>query len=424
MAKITAEMLIKQSEQQAEQSQSPLAAYNDAYLYGGSAKPLIIKDGDKVEIELSKLKPYQNQPFQLYNTDKMSELADNIKENGVLNPLIVRPIENTDNYEILAGHNRAKAAELAGLDKVPCIVRYVDDEQAALILVDTNLQQREEILPSEKAFAYKLRLDAMKKQGKRTDIQLVEQSSTSSQKSRECVDDKLSGRQVQKYIRLTYLVKPLLQKVDDKQIPVNAGVELSYIDDEQQRMIYNNMRYAGKLPIEQAKLMRMVAEQSGLTNSVITSILAGTYIPPKSKAEQPIESAPPETVSKSNLVQQNHNGEQIKAMIDKITEPASSPAPTVEVIPSVPIVQAATESKEKSPTEDTTADDKIVSFAGVRMNEADAERAAGAAVRTAIRKVDELLKWANQTQSERTLNFLSIAHSALVNFMYSAGIKE
>lgn len=408
--KITADMLIKQSEQQAEQSQSPLAAYNDAYLYGGSAKPLIIKDGDKVEIELSKLKPYQNQPFQLYNTDKMSELADNIKENGVLNPLIVRPIENTDNYEILAGHNRAKAAELAGSSKVPCIVRYVDDSQAALILVDTNLQQRDEILPSERAFAYKLRLDAKKRQGKRTDLTSGQFDQKLGSRDELAAEMGQSSKQIQRFIRLTYLFRPLLNLVDDKQIPVNAGVELSYIaDEEMQRMIYNNMRKEEKLSIEQAKLLRKISSESVFSNAIIISVLDGTYEPPKPKAAPPIEAAAPEPIYEQPPVRSSHNGEQIKNMIDKIAEP---------------IVSESHNEKEKSPTVESNVDDKEVSFAGVRTNEADAERATGAAVRTAIRKVDELLKWAKQTQNERAFNFLSVAHSALVNFKQSAGIKE
>lgn len=355
--KITADMLLNQTAAQSEQPQSPLAAYNDAYLFGGSAAPLIIKDGDKVEIEVSKLQPYKNQPFNLYNTDKMNDLAENIKENGVLNPLIVRPIENTSDYEILAGHNRAKAAELAGLDKVPCIVRYVDDEQAALILVDTNLQQRDEILPSERAFAYKLRLDAKKRQGKRTDLTSGQFGQKLGSRDELATEMGQSGKQIQRFIRLTYLFRPLLKLVDDKQIPVNAGVELSYMTEQHQEQLYYWLSAHGeKISIEQAKQFRAVSNVSDerLPEYKIAAIIDGTYIPPKPKAEPPIETAAPES-EPERKPEPVREPEPIK--------PVPSPVPpalTVEDIPSAPA--ELSERKEKSPTTDTTVDDEIDVF--------------------------------------------------------------
>lgn len=194
---------------------------------------------DIQQIEVYKLIPFEGQPFKPYSNDKLMELAEDISEHGILSPLIVRPHENT--YQILAGHNRANAAMLAGLDMVPCIVKDVDDDVAESIMLNTNLNQREKLLPSEKAFAYKMRLDSMKRQGKRTDL-------TSSQVGTKLRSDEMlasqigeSRNQIQRYIRLTDLVTELINMVDDDSVSVGAGVSLSYLKKDDQRAVLNFM---------------------------------------------------------------------------------------------------------------------------------------------------------------------------------------
>ncbi len=192
---------------------------------------------------LSKLKPFSKHPFKPYNEEKMIELAESIKEQGLIVPILVRPIEDKKySHEIVAGHNRVKAAQLAGLRKISCDVRNIDDDTATIIMIDSNLQQRESILPSEKAFAYKYKLDAIKSQGKRNDITLS-QVETKLKKLR--TDELLSQNsndsrnQIQRFIRLTNLVSPLLDKVDEKKLAFIPAVELSYLSKEEQEWLYD-----------------------------------------------------------------------------------------------------------------------------------------------------------------------------------------
>jgi len=173
-------------------------------------------------IAVDQLTEYPNQPFKPYTEIKLKELADDIAENGILSPIRVRPHNGV--YQILAGHNRRNAAVLAGFDKVPCIVKDADDDSAALIVVNTNLNQREELLPSEKAFAYKMQADSLAKVGVhnvRTTSELAE------------INDE-SKRNIQYYIRLTHLSPPLLKMVDEKLIPFRSGVNLSYLQNDEQ----------------------------------------------------------------------------------------------------------------------------------------------------------------------------------------------
>ena len=183
-------------------------------------------------IAVDQLTEYPNQPFKPYTEIKLKELADDIAENGILSPIRVRPHNGA--YQILAGHNRRNAAILAGLDKVPCIVKDSDDDSAALIVVNTNLNQREELLPSEKAFAYKMQMEALNQQGKRTDLT----SGTMCRKLNSAEKIKASAgeseRNIRNYIRLTHLSSPLLKMVDEKFIPFRSGVNLSYLQNDEQ----------------------------------------------------------------------------------------------------------------------------------------------------------------------------------------------
>lgn len=212
----------------------------------------------------------QRQPFKMYTPEKLEELADSVRSNGIIEPICVRPKPGS-RMEIIAGHNRVEAAKLAGLRTVPAIVQQLDDIQAAIMLVDSNLKHRETLLPSEKAFAYKLRLESLKRQGQRT-------NSTSGQivpkleRSRDEVDPDTSGRQIQRYIRLTYLIQPLLNLVDEGKPGFAAAVDLSFLTVEEQTMLLHVMEETGKIPNgAQAKLLRKAAGQ--LTEEAIRDVL-------------------------------------------------------------------------------------------------------------------------------------------------------
>ena len=177
-------------------------------------------------IRLDKLHPFENHPYKIMDDEAMDELEASIADVGLLNRIIVRPLENTeDEYEIISGHRRVHAAELLGMKEVPAVVYFIDQDEATLLMVDSN-NQREMLLPSEKAFAYKMKMDALSHQGK-TCGQV-------GHKSREEISEADSGRTVQRYIRLTYLVPELLELMDNGKIALTVGVELSYLDDRSQ----------------------------------------------------------------------------------------------------------------------------------------------------------------------------------------------
>ena len=181
-------------------------------------------------ISINKLHPFKDHPYKVLDNDEMNSLIESVQEHGVMSPLIVRPLEGTtDQYEIISGHRRFRAAQKAGLNEVPAFIRPVSRDEAAIMLVDSNLH-REHILPSEKAFAYKMKAEALKHQGK-TCGQV-------GHKSREDVSDTDSGRQVQRYIRLTNLIPELLDLMDEGKIAFSVGVELSYLPHEIQQDLF------------------------------------------------------------------------------------------------------------------------------------------------------------------------------------------
>ena len=186
------------------------------------------KTQEIVPMDIKELKPYAEQPFKVLIDNSMDELCASIEQYGVLSPIIVRP-HSEGGYEVLSGHRRMKACELLGIEEVPVVIKELDDDTAAILLVDSNLQ-RENILPSEKAFAYKLKLEALKHQGKKletTSGQFVQKSKTSVETVGESVGE--NYKTVQRYIRLTNLIDPLLEMIDKNKIAMSAGVELSYL---------------------------------------------------------------------------------------------------------------------------------------------------------------------------------------------------
>jgi len=228
-----------------------------------------------MDIPLTEISDFPNHPFKVTVDEKMLEMADSVKRYGVLVPAIVRPKQG-GGYEMIAGHRRKKASELAERPTLNCIVRDLTDDEAIIIMVDSNLQ-REVILPSEKAFAYKMKLDAMKRQGHRTDLTCATPlHKLDGKKSREILAEQTgeSHEQIRKYIRLTELIPELLDMVDENKIALRPAVELSYLAEKEQRLLYEEIGYSDCTPSHaQAIKMRKFAEQGQLTAEVISSIM-------------------------------------------------------------------------------------------------------------------------------------------------------
>lgn len=225
-----------------------------------------------VDIPLSEISDFPDHPFKVKMDEAMMEMADSIRQYGVLVPGMVRPKES-GGYEMVAGHRRKMASELAQKPTMPCLVRDLTDDEAIIIMVDSNLQ-REKILPSEKAFAYKMRLEAMKRQGQRTDLTSVPvaQKSTSRVELGKAVGE--SQDQVRRYIRLTNLIPPLLDMVDENKIAMRPAVELSYLSEHEQTTLHEMMELEDCTPSHaQAIKMRQFSESGKLTEEVILSIM-------------------------------------------------------------------------------------------------------------------------------------------------------
>ena len=225
------------------------------------------------EIPLSELHPFRNPPFKVKDDEAMMETADSIKQYGVLVPAIARP-DPEGGYELVAGHRRHRASELAGKETMPVIVRDLDDDAATIIMVDSNLQ-REILLPSERAFAYKMKLEAVKHQGARTDLtsrQLGEKSQTSIQKVADQAGE--SQRQVQRYIRLTELIPKLLDMVDEKKIALNPAYELSFLKKEEQVDLLDAMDSEQATPsLSQAQRLKKYSQEGHLTLDMMRVIM-------------------------------------------------------------------------------------------------------------------------------------------------------
>ena len=216
----------------------------------------VVNEESAMEIEISKIHPFKNHPFKVLDDEKMQDLVESVKINGVLTPVLLRMDENEE-YEMVSGHRRMHAAQLAGLTTIPAIVRELSDDDAIVAMVDANIQ-REELLPSEKAFAYKMKLDAMKRQGIRTDLTCVQNEHKSGKKSRELLGEQvgISSVQVTRYIRLTELIPKLLDLVDNKKLQFTVAVDISYIDKEVQEWIYEYISDAGFIKPKQIAALR------------------------------------------------------------------------------------------------------------------------------------------------------------------------
>lgn len=238
------------------------------------------KKNNKDEIILihqSKLKSFDEQPYKVLFDESMEELIKSIRENGILTPIIVRKLKN-DMYQIISGHRRVEAGRKARIHKFPAIIKNLNDDEAIILLVDSNLQ-RENILPSEKAYAYKLKLDAMKRQGKRTDLTSDQVGRKLGMESREILAEQVgeSKNQISRYIRLTNLIDKLLNMVDSKKMPFNVGVELSYLGSRAQAYIAEILEYDEiMLSIGQAHKIRILADEGRIEEDKILSVIYDT----------------------------------------------------------------------------------------------------------------------------------------------------
>ena len=226
-----------------------------------------------IDIPIKDIKDFPNHPFKVIDNEEMEQMRDSIKENGVLVPVLVRPKED-GTYEMISGHRRKRASELAELDTIPCIIRDLTDDEATIIMVDSNMQ-REEILPSEKAFAYKMKFEALGHQGKGAELtsgQVVRKLETTDIIGKDNND---SGRQVRRYIRLTELIPELLEKVDRKEIAFLPAVELSYLTEEQQYTLLDCIEYNDATPSHaQSIKMKKMSQAGTLTEDDIDDILS------------------------------------------------------------------------------------------------------------------------------------------------------
>lgn len=229
---------------------------------------------DKIEkIKINELIPFENHPFKTRTGDEENELVESIRTNGMLVPIIVRS-SSAGKYEIISGHRRVESCKELGIDTIPAIVKELTDEEAVITMVDANLQ-RENLLPSEKAFAYKMKMEAMKSQGKRTDLTSGQVGTKLRADEQIAANSEESARQIQRYIRLTYLIHELLKMVDEHRIAFTPAVEISYLSERQQRMLYEEIVFADATPsLSQAQHLRRFSEQGRLSVDTVFAVLS------------------------------------------------------------------------------------------------------------------------------------------------------
>ena len=223
-----------------------------------------------MDLEIVKIRPFKDHPFKVVDDDKMQDLVESIRTNGILSPVLVRPVGN-DVYEMVSGHRRMHAAVILGMERVPAIIREMSDDEAIVKMVDANIQ-REELLPSEKAFAYRMKMEAMKRQGSRRDL-------TSDQNDPKLSawtigeESGISGSQVKRYIRLTELIPELLDYVDQKRVQFTVAVEISYIDREIQKWLFEYIKDNGVVKMNQISLLRAQLQAGAITQAKMIALL-------------------------------------------------------------------------------------------------------------------------------------------------------
>ena len=229
----------------------------------------------KKNIPIEKLRPFENHPYKVQDNEEMDALAESIKVHGVVSPIIVRPLENTtDEYEIISGHRRVMASRKAGITEIPALIVSLDRDAAAIVLVDSNLH-REHILPSEKAFAYKMKAEALAHQGWRSDLTSCQVGAKLRTDEQIAADANDSARQIQRYIRLTNLIPEILQYVDEGRISFTPAVELSYLNEQEQYDLLEQMELNDCTPsLSQACRFKKISQEEGLTPEVIATVMS------------------------------------------------------------------------------------------------------------------------------------------------------
>ena len=266
-----------------------------------------------VNIPVEKIHPFEGHPYKVLDNDEMNTLIESIQQKGVISPIVVRPLENTeDEYEIISGHRRLRASVKAGLETVPALIYAVSRDEAAIMLVDSNLH-REHILPSERAFAYKLKAEALKHQGKRSDLTSV-QVAPKLATEQIGVTENVSKDTVKRYIRLTNLIPELLDLVDEERIAFTPAVELSYLNEVEQADLVEEIRVCDATPnLSQAQRLRAISREEGLTPEHIGEILAEEKANQREKIRIPAERI-------RKYFPKSYTTEQIEKAIIKICE--------------------------------------------------------------------------------------------------------
>ena len=268
----------------------------------------VVNEESAMEIDIASIHPFAGHPFKVVDDEKMQDLVESVRENGVITPVLIRPAENNQ-YEMISGHRRMHAAELAGLSTIPAIVRDMTDDEAVIAMVDANIQ-REELLPSEKAFAFKMKMDAIKHQGITFGHDVQKWSHEEIGK-----ESGMSGRQVNRYIRLTELVPELLDLVDCKKINLTLAVDISYIDKEIQKWIFEYIRDNGFIKPNQITALRKQLGTETVSQNFMISIFNNAIAPKKTNRKI--------TLSEKKLTRyfpQEYSQEQMEKVIETLLE--------------------------------------------------------------------------------------------------------
>lgn len=276
----------------------------------------VVNEESAMEIEIDKIKSFAGHPFKVIDDEKMQDLIESISESGVLTPVLIRPDQNVG-YEMISGHRRMHAAQKAGLITIPAIVREMTDDEAVIAMVDANIQ-REELLPSEKAFAYKMKLAAMKRQGCRHDLTSGQNDQKlSGSVSRDILADQVgeSSKQIQRYIRLTELIPDLLELVDKKRLNFTIAVDISYIPQDVQKWIYEYICDNGFIKPNQIAALRNYLGQGSVTQSLMISIL-NSHIPVKA----PVRKVTLNEKKLTKYFPKNYTSEDMEKVIESLLE--------------------------------------------------------------------------------------------------------
>lgn len=237
----------------------------------------VLNEESAMEIEISRIHSFKDHPFKVLDDGKMQDLVDSVKENGVLTPVLIRPTAN-DQYEMISGHRRMHAAAIAGLTTIPAIIRELSDDEAVIAMVDANIQ-KEELLPSEKAFAFKMKLNAMKRQAGRPTKNASQNGTNKRSDELLASEVGISRNQIQRYIRLTELIPELLELVDKKKLQFTVAVDISYLDREIQKWIYEYIRDNGFIKPGQISALRKHLETETISQNFMISIFNNCIAP-------------------------------------------------------------------------------------------------------------------------------------------------